>query len=186
MEDKEIVQLFTKRDETAIARASEKYGSYLMKIAENITGSHEDAEEIVNDALFKAWEIIPPHSPEKLSAFLGKLARNEAVSRRRTAMSDKRGKGEIALVLDEMSEMVPGGSNVELEHEQKELMHEISEFVRRLPSPKRELFVCRYWYCINTSELSERFGISKNGVCVTLSRIRVKLKAHLQKRGYEI
>lgn len=186
MEDKEIVRLFTERDETAIARASEKYNRYLMMIAENITGSREDAEEIVNDALFKAWNTIPPHSPEKLSAFLGKLTRNEAVSRRRTVLSGKRGNGETALVLDEMSEMVPGGSNVELEYEQKELMREVNEFVKALPPKKRDMFVCRYWYCVSVSELSERFGITKSGVSLTLSRLRAKLKAHLRKRGYDI
>ncbi len=186
MEDKEIVRLFTERDETAVAKAGEKYGRYLMTIAENITGSHEDAEEIVNDTLFKAWNSIPPHSPEKLSAFLGKLARNEAVSRRRTVLSGKRGKGETALVLDEMSEMVPGGSNIELEYEQKELMREVSAFVSKLPPAKRDLFVCRCWYCISVSELSERFGITKSGVSLTLSRLRAKLKTHLRKRGYDI
>lgn len=185
-DDKEIVRLFNKRDEAAISAAGLKYKSYLMKIAENITGSREDAEEIVNDALYKAWQLIPPHSPECLSAFLGKLARNEAISRRRAALTDKRGNGKLPLVLDEISEIVSDGSSVEQEHERKELMREISAFIRKLPPLKRGLFVCRYWYCMSVRELSEEFGISEGNVSATLSRVRAKLKAHLRKRGYDL
>lgn len=186
MDDKEIVRLFTERSESAIAAVSEKYKSYLLKIAENITYSHEDAEEIVNDVLLKAWELIPPHEPEKLAAFLGKLTRNEAISRRRSALVDKRGNGEIPLVLDEMAEVISDGSSVERDQEYKELMNEISLFVREQPPLKRDLFVCRYWYCMSVRELSGQFGVTESKVTVTLCRIRTKLKKHLQKRGYDI
>lgn len=186
MEDKEIVRLLTERSESAIAAASEKYKTYLLKIAENITYSHEDAEEIVNDVLMKAWELIPPHNPERLLSFLGKLARNEAISRRRTAAAEKRGNGELPLVLDEMSEIVSDGSSVEQEHERKELMHEISTFLRKQKPLKRDLFICRYWYCMNVRELSEKFGISENSTATTLCRTRGKLKEYLRKRGYDL
>ena len=186
MDDKEIVRLFTERSEAAISAASEKYKKYLQKIAENITLSHEDAEEVVNDTLMKAWELIPPHSPENLAAFVGKLARNEAISRRRAALVDKRGNGEIPLVLDEMAEIISDGSSVEREHEYKELMSEISSFVRKQHPLKRDLFVCRYWYCMSVRELSEEFGVTQSNITVTLCRMRTKLKKYLQKRGYDI
>ena len=186
MDDIEIVRLFNERSETAISAASEKYLKYLLKIAENITQSHEDAEEVVNDTLMKAWELIPPHAPEKLAAFLGKLTRNEAISRRRATLMDKRGNGEIPLVLDEMAEIISDGSSVEREHEYKELMSEISAFIRNQPPLKRDLFVCRYWYCMSVRELSEEFGVTQSSVTVTLCRIRTKLKKYLQKRGYDI
>ena len=58
MEDKEILELFRRRSEKAIASASDKYKSYCMKIAVNILGTRQDAEECVNDTFFKAWELI--------------------------------------------------------------------------------------------------------------------------------
>lgn len=186
MDDKEIVKLFTMRDEKAIAAAGEKYKYYLIKIAENITNSHEDAEEVVNDVLFKAWELIPPHDPERLSTFLGKLARNEAISRLRMNCSEKRGSGEIPLVLDEMHEIISNDSSVEEEHERRELMREISEFIRKQPPLKRDMFVCRYWYCMSVCELSKKFGVSESSAAVTLCRLRVKLKTYLRKRGYDV
>lgn len=186
MDDKEILRLFNERDEKAISAASEKYGTYLATIAEHITYSREDAEEIVNDVLLKAWELIPPNTPEHLPAFLGKLARNEAISRRRAVLTEKRGRGELPIVLDEISEIVSGGSDVEREFESRELMREISAFIRKLPPLKRDMFVCRYWYCMSVRELSERFGVSESSITTTLCRVREKLKAHLRKRGYDI
>lgn len=186
MDDKEIVRLFTERNEAALSEVGEKYKNYLLKIAENITYSHEDAEEIVNDVLLKAWELIPPHEPEKLAAFLGKLTRNEAISRRRSALVDKRGNGEIPLVLDEMAEMISDGSSVEQEQEYKELMGEISFFIRKQSTLKRDLFVCRYWYCMSVRELSGKFGVTESKVTVTLCRLRAKLKEYLRERGYDI
>lgn len=184
MDDKEILRLFNERDEKAISAASEKYGAYLTKIAENITYSSEDAEEVVNDVLLKAWELIPPNVPEHLSAFLGKLARNEAILRRRAALTEKRGGGAVPLVLDELSEIVSDNTSVEQQFDNNELMREISAYIRKLP--KRDMFVCRYWYCMSVRELSEKFGVSESSVTTTLCRIRAKLKAHLRKRGYDL
>ncbi len=186
IDDKEILRQFFERDERALSAVGEKYKTYLLKIAENITFSHEDAEEIVNDVLLKAWELIPPHEPEKLAAFLGKLTRNEAISRRRSALMEKRGNGEVPLVIDEMAEIISDSSNIEQEQEYKALMEEISSYIKEQKPLPRDLFVCRYWYCMSVRELSGKFGVTESKVTVTLCRLRAKLKKHLQERGYDI
>lgn len=186
IDDKEILRQFFERDERALSAVGEKYKTYLLKIAENITFSHEDAEEIVNDVLLKAWELIPPNEPEKLAAFLGKLTRNEAISRRRSALMEKRGNGEVPLVIDEMAEIISDGSNIEQEQEYKALMEEISSYIKMQKPLPRDLFVCRYWYCMSVRELSGKFGVTESKVTVTLCRLRAKLKKYLQERGYDI
>ena len=72
MDDAKIVQLYWERNERAIPATSEKYGRYCASIARNILGSREDAEECVNDTYLSAWNSMPPHRPDILSAFLGK------------------------------------------------------------------------------------------------------------------
>ena len=76
MDDKRIVELYWERSQAAIAHTQEKYGKYCHTIAYNILYSNEDAEECVNDTYVKAWEAMPPHKPERLGGFLGKLTRN--------------------------------------------------------------------------------------------------------------
>lgn len=186
MDDKDIVRLFLARDEAAVKAASEKYGSYCMKIAENITSSHEDAEECVNDALMRAWESIPPYKPEMLSTYLGKLTRNLAINRRKLMNTLKRGSGEGTLAFEELSELINGRENVEREYDRRELSAEINAFLEKLPENKRVIFVRRYWYCDSVKEIAAELGTSVTSVSVTLHRLREKLRTHLRKRGYEI
>ena len=80
MQDREIVELYLKREEQALEKTAEKYKNYCVSIAERILGNREDAEEIWNDVLSAAWNLIPPNEPEHLDLYLGKIARNCALS----------------------------------------------------------------------------------------------------------
>lgn len=184
VDDSEIVKLFGERSETAISAAMDKYKGYCLKIALNILGSREDAEECVNDAFLKAWDMIPPHEPQMLSTFLGKITRNLAINRYRQGLAEKRGSGETALAFDEMSELISGGSNVESEAERRELLGEINAFLKRLRERDRNIFISRYWYCDSVSEISREFFVSESNVSVILNRTRKKLREYLQKRGF--
>lgn len=184
MEDKEILSLFLQRSETALSAAIGKYKNYCMKIAINILGTPLDAEECVNDVFLKAWEIIPPNQPQLLSAFLGKLTRNLAINMHKKALSEKRGGGQTAAVFEELSEMISDNTDVHEEQERRELIEEINRFLCSLPETKRNIFICRYWYCDSIAAIAARFELSENNVSVTLNRLRKKLRAHLEKNGY--
>lgn len=186
MQDIEIVQLFKERDERAISVSLEKYRGYCLKIAVNILGSREEAEDCLNEVFMKAWDSIPPHEPNNLSTFLGKLTRNAAINRRRDLNTLKRGGGETELVFDEIAEIVSGGSDVERAAENRELIGEINSFLKKLPARERNIFICRYWYCDTIGEIAAEFSVSEGNVSVILNRTRKKLREHLQKRGFEI
>ena len=81
MDDGQIVQFYWDRDERAIPATADKYGNYCTSIAKNILGNPEDAEECVNDTYMRAWNSMPPHRPNVLSAFLGKITRNVSLNR---------------------------------------------------------------------------------------------------------
>lgn len=182
MDDREIVRLFLARDEAALKAAGEKYRSYLMKIAENITGSREDAEECLNDALLKAWETIPPMQPEMLSTYLGKLTRNLAINRRRQSDRAKRG----STPFEELSGMISGGETAERELDSKLLSESINDFLKRLSERKRSLFVRRYWYCESVKDAAAAEGMTESAASVTLHRLRDKLRVFLKQRGFEV
>ena len=129
MNDNEILQLFWDRDQHAIAVASQKYGGYCASIAKNILKNQQDAEECVNDAYLNAWNAIPPHRPAVLSAFLGKLTRNLAFNAYRRQCAEKRGGGEIALVLEELSDFISADDSVEQAMNRKTLVKEINTFL---------------------------------------------------------
>lgn len=186
MEDEKIVQLYLNRDDQAIAETSEKYGAYCTTIAKNILGNNEDAEECVNDTYLNAWNSIPPNQPKILSAFLGKITRNLSIDKYRKDHAEKRGKGEAALVLDELQDCVSDSLNVEDEIDKKELIKTIEKFLDTITPDKKKMFICRYWYFDSIPEIAKRFKVSENNVSVTLNRVRSKLKDYLNERGYAL
>jgi RNA polymerase sigma-70 factor (ECF subfamily) len=186
MDDARIVQLYWERDERAIPATAGKYGGYCTAIAKNILGSNEDAEECVNDTYLSAWNSMPPHRPSVLSAFLGKITRNLSFNRYKRNTADKRGGGELAVVLDELADCVSGKNATEQEFSRQELVKAINSFLDTLPRDKRSIFVCRYWYADSISDIAKRHGMKVGAVSMTLSRLRAKLRSYLSERGFEV
>ena len=182
MEDRDIIEMYFARDERAISETSSKYGSYCGSIAMNILGSREDTEECVNDTWLRAWNSIPPHRPNLLRVFLGKIARNLALDRYKARTAEKRMGGEFAMSLDELDDCI---GTVD-ERESAEIGESISRFLRTQPKQTRSVFVCRYFYCDSIADIAKRFSISEAKVKTMLFRTRGKLKIHLEGEGISV
>lgn len=183
LDDGEIVRRFFERDESALSAVSGKYGGYCMRIARNILGNDQSAEECVNDTLMRLWETIPPDRPSSFPAFVGRIVRNISLNVVRSSNAQKRGGGEIDAVLDEMEELVSSGDSVERTAEQHELMAAVNDFLGTLTEKKRMVFVLRYWHCESVSEVAACVGMSQANVSNVLKRERKKLMEYLSERG---
>lgn len=183
MEDTKIIDLYWQRNDLAIQETDNKYGRYCFKIANNILANLEDSEESVNETYWKAWDSMPPHRPDILSAFLGKITRSISLNMWRSRTREKRGGGEIPLALDELSDCIASGFDVEQNIEQRELTRAINRFLGTLPETERDVFVSRYWFLASVREISAKFNFSQSKTKSMLFRTRDKLKKHLQKEG---
>ena len=181
MEDLEIIELYWRHSERAIAESDAKYGAYCKKIAENILGNPEDAAECVNDTWLRAWNAIPPERPESLKMFLAKIVRNLAVSKARKNAAQKRGGGELDGILEEFSGCV---SDVQEQFEARELQESINHFVRTLPKREGDLLIRRYFFAERLDDIATRYHMTPNAVSVSLSRTRKKLASYLKKEGF--
>ena len=177
MDDAKIVQLYWDRNEQAIPATADKYGRYCTSIAKNILGNNEDAEECVNDTYLNAWNSMPPHRPSILSTFLGKIVRNLSFNRYKHNTADKRGGGELPVVLEELSDLA---------FDQKELTKAIDTFLDSLSPEKRSIFISRYWYTDSISEIAVRNDMNDGAISMTLNRLRLKLHNYLLERGFEL
>ena len=184
MEDGEILKLFLERSEQAVTELSEKYGAALLRLALNITGSREDAEECVNSALMRVWSSVPPARPEMLRAYALKITRNIALNRIKYNSAEKR--EGAALCLEELAEVIPSGKSVESTIEDKELGLIMDAFVRRLGETDRIIFVRRYFYLEPTAQIAKRLGMSGEAVRARLTRLRRKLKKQLSDNGVTV
>lgn len=183
MDDRQILELYQERSEAAISETAKKYGAYCHSIAYYILYNEEDTEECVNDTYLKAWEVIPPQYPNKLSAFLGKITRNLALDKYRYYSREKRNNGQTALVLEELSDCVPATTSTEQVMEDKFLVETLNCFLAELSAEKRKMFLRRYWYLSSIQEIAVDFAVSESKVKMTLLRLRSKLKQILEKEG---
>ncbi len=183
MDDTEIIELCWKRDEQALKEVSKAYGGYCRAIAVNILRDPQDADECLNDAWLHAWNSIPPHRPDNLRAFLGRLTRCVCLNRWRDGRAAKRGGGQVELAYEELSECIPGGGSTDDGVLAEELVRAIERFLESLPKRERMLFIRRYWYFESVSGIASRFGYGQSRVKTTLWRLRRKLLESLKREG---
>lgn len=184
--DERIVDLYWQRDESAIQATEEKYGRYLMKIARNILADLEDSRESVNDTYLGAWNSMPPHRPNILSAYLAKLTRRISISRYRKRASKKRRASEYALSLEELADCVPAGETPEQAVEARELAAAIASYLAALPARSRGAFLQRYYYLDPVRDIAACYGMGTSRMEGVLYRVRKGLKAHLEKEGFHL
>ena len=61
----------------------------------------------------------------------------------------------------------------------------ISRFLREQDALHRKVFIRRYWYGDPLAKIAEYYGMNEKTVATYLFRTRKKLKAFLQKEGYD-
>lgn len=183
MPDDRIVALYWARSESAITETAAKYGGYCRSIAYNILFDAQDAEESVNDTYLDAWDSMPPHKPDILSTFLGKITRRISIDRWRYLHAEKRGGGQMPAVLEELSDCA-SPDDVESAIEESEMARLIRVFLDALPLPERRVFLCRYWYMEPVADIARAHGFSVSKTASMLHRTRGKLRELLESEGY--
>lgn len=182
MDDRKILALLWDRAEGAIDALAAKFGKRLHQTAQNILGDARDAEEAVSDTYLALWNAIPPERPEPLSAYIYKVGKNIALKHLRTRSAEKRS-GNYELSLDELSEVIPGGT-LEDQMDARALGEAINTFLDTLTKEDRVLFVRRYWFGDSVAELARQRYVTAGSISVRLHRIREKLKDYLYKEGF--
>lgn len=186
MEDAQIIELYFARDQRAVAETDEKYGRYCFCLASSILENREDAEETLSDTYLRAWNAIPPVRPQVLRLYLARITRNLAFSRWRKDHAEKRGGGQMELVLEELDECIPAPGSPEEGLDGKELAKLIREFLDTLGEKERVLFLRRYFYVEQTEQLAARYRMKPESVRKSLLRTRKKLKDYLNREGYAV
>ena len=182
MDDNMIIGLFYERSQQAIIELSEKYKKISLKIAFNILGNMEDAEECVNDAFLVLWNNIPPENPSPLITYLLKVVRNTSLKRYHKNTSVKRN-SFYDVALEELENVLFTENSPENDLIAKEISQKINEFLEKQNKDSRIFFVRRYFYGDSISYISEITGYSPHFISVRLSRSREGLRKFLEKEG---
>ena len=109
LSDREIVDLFWNRDESAIPETDRKYGEELFRIAYRILSDPSECEACKNEIYLKVWNSIPPARPDVLASYLSRLIRNVALDRYREREFRARLTSDVTEAMREYNETIPAG-----------------------------------------------------------------------------
>ena len=182
MNDQSIIDLYFARDERAILETERAHGGACMSVSMSILNNRQDAEECVNDTWLKAWNAIPPTIPRCLRAFLAKIVRNLSIDRYREKRVE-RPTVEREAALSELEDCMPAEAEREAAAALTDLL---DQFLRAEAETDRKLFLGRYWYFYQVSDLARAYGMTANTVYVKLHRMRERLRKHLTERGFKL
>ncbi len=182
VEDREILELFWARAEKALAAVQEKYGRLLHRIALNILEQEQDAQECVNDTYLALWNDIPPQRPDPLCPYVCRTGRNIALKRLRWDRAQKRC-SRYDLSIEELSASLAGES-LEQQLSARALAQAMDAFLDTQTRENRVLFMRRYWFGDSLQEAARVVGLPANTAAVRLSRLRGRLKVHLEQEGF--
>lgn len=186
MDDRQIVTMYFARNESALAVTQQKYGAYVMSIAQNILDNLQDAQECLNDALLKLWNAIPPEQPRDLKAYIAKIARNTALDRYRESHRAKRGSGQVTLAMTEVEDIFGRTDDLSSEMDRQAFVSFLNAFLKSQPTRERNMFILRYFYMESVEAIAQTYHLKESNVLVILSRTRQKLKKAMEKEGYTV
>jgi RNA polymerase sigma-70 factor, ECF subfamily len=168
----------------AFATLINHYDENVFRLAINITRNKEDAEDVLQEALLKAYANIGRfRGGSRFYTWLVRIALNEALMKLRKRRSGRQ------VSLDELietegqnlvrRETVDGRDDPEQRYARRELRQKLHQAVDNLEENSREVLLMRDVESLSTRETAEMLGLSTTTVKTRLRRARMDLRRRL-------
>ena len=172
-------------DGRAFGELVRRYENKIFRLAQHVTQNREDAEDITQDAFFKAYEKLDQfQGNSKFSTWLVRIAVNESLMRLRkrktskTVSMDEDVQTEDGSIPRDFAEWRP---NPEQLYGQSELGGILRKTIQGLPPGFRTVFTLRDVENLSTEETAEALGLSVPAVKSRLLRARLQLRERLSR-----
>jgi RNA polymerase sigma-70 factor (ECF subfamily) len=168
--------------ERALALLQNTVYSFSMKVC----GHPEDAEDTMQDVLIKLLPYLRKFdSPQALSVWLYKVARNRCLMNRRGAKNARNNHVSLDDLMPTPSDL-KHLTNFALPEPESSLLREerdarVRQAVRKVPPLYRMTLVLHDMEGLTTAEVAEVAGVREGTVRVRLHRARLMLRAQLQR-----
>ena len=171
-------------DREAFARLVDETSGHIYRVALQILGNEQDAEDVLQETYIKALRGLPGfEGRSSLTTWLYRIAVNEALMRVR-----KRKVPTVSIDDDEPFNAESEGEEMELvdfcclpesELLSSESRRFLDQAIQLLPSNLRVVFVMRDLEGLSTAETAKALKISENNVKTRLLRARLHLRQDL-------
>src|SRR5467141_2122331 len=172
-------------DVTAFEELVRRYDRNVFRIAQHITQNREDAEDVVQEAFYKAYGNLAKFQEQsKFYTWLVRIAVNEALMKlrrrrpERTVSLDEDIKTEDDSLPREIADWSP---NPEQLYNQSELREILDKTIQGLPPGFRTVFVLRDVEGLSTEETADALDLSIPAVKSRLLRARLQLRERLSR-----
>ncbi|MDR6784636.1 RNA polymerase sigma-70 factor (family 1) [Pedobacter africanus] len=170
-EDQELVQFMQNGDERVLTEIYNRYWDKMLAVAYNRLGNQEEAEECVQDVLYKFWKLRADFSLAKvdLSNYLARAIRNQSFNildrryRERVKSENYTPAKDINLLSPERQLMI------------RELQEQINSSINSLPPQCQIVFKLSRQDGLSNKEIAEKLNLSENTV-----------KSHIKKANRDI
>jgi RNA polymerase sigma-70 factor, ECF subfamily len=183
--DVALVERARAGDLAAFDQLVRQYERQVFRIAQHITQNREDAQDVVQDAFFKAYQKLNQfQGNSKFYTWLVRIAVNEALMRlrkRRTAKTvsmDEEVQTEEGSLPRDFADWTP---NPEQQYKQAELKEILQKTIQGLPPGFRTVFTLRDVEGLSTEETAEALNLSVPAVKSRLLRARLQLRERLSR-----
>ena len=181
-DESELLAGLRRRDRMACTCLLKRYAPRLLRLAGQLMGDHDEAEDVLQEAFIRACDGIEQFRGESgLGTWLHRIVVNTALMRLRqrrpvpesdtAALADMAGTGwkSIAATSGEPAGEVLGA----------EMLEALGQASLRLPESLRTAFILRDVEDLSTREAAEILGISESALKVRLHRARLALRQEL-------
>ena len=167
----------------AFEKLVERHERRIFRLAQNLTQNRQDAEEVMQDAFFRAFTHLEGFKGDaRFSTWLTRIAINEALMklrrRRPTVSLDDERETENDFVIHELEDW---GPSPEQRYSQEELQRILSEAMAQLSPGLRVVTQLRDVEQLSTEETAQILGLSVSAVKSRSRRARLTLREMLNR-----
>lgn len=168
----------------AFSRFVEIFRTKLFQYSFLVCGQREDAEEVAQETLLKAFERFRQlREPEHIRSWMFTIARNECMMKRRKSLFAP--EHEVSLDQQGVGQVVADHSaGPDEEFLRTELRAVLKDAVASLPESYRPVLLLRDVEELSTAETAHVLGLSEDVVKQRLHRARLMLREKLERRMF--
>jgi RNA polymerase sigma-70 factor (ECF subfamily) len=182
--DDQLVSASQKGDGVAFSELIHRYQSNCAKLAFSILRDRQDAEDEVQNALWKAFQHIGQFQRDaKFSTWLTRIVVNQCLMRLRQARRARFVYIDDVMIGDEQGtlELRDTGKAPDNDLNRMELASVLAREIRRIPPLLRNVFLLRDVENLPMMDVADRLGISVAAAKSRLLRARSELRGRMEK-----
>jgi len=180
--DAELVEAARAGDQAAFGVLVERYQHVVVRTAAAVVGRREEAEDVAQEALLRAFRGIADFRGEaSVKTWLLTITWRQALSHRRSIVTHLR---RLVSTSDEVP-IDPPSSAPRHDHalEARDFQQEVARLVRGLPAKYREALLMAATGDVTYEEMSHITGVAAGTLKWRVSEARRQLRTKLARRG---